>query len=148
MVCKKCYSEQYVKNGITRSKQRYKCKCCGYTFVFGDQREKVSSEDRALAILLYGRGKASYGFIAKLLKVSSVAVMKWVRREADRLPDPDIALSIQEVSFDEMWHFVNKKKKNYGFGGLWSAFEIPPSAGVSEIVLLQHSENSSKSSST
>ena len=147
MVCKKCYSEQYVKNGITRSKQRYKCKCCGYTFVLGDQREKVSSEGKALAILLYGRGKASYGFIAKLLKVSSVAVMKWVRREADRLPDPDIESSIQEVSFDEMWHFVNKKKKNYGFGGLWSAFEIPPSAGVSGIVLLQHSENSSKSSS-
>jgi transposase len=145
MICKKCGSDQYVKNGIARAKQRYKCKCCGFNFVVGDQREKVSIEGKALAILLYGRGKASYGFIAKLLKVSSVAVMKWIKREADRLPDPDISLSIQEVSFDEMWHFVNQKKKSYGSGGQWSVFEIAPSVGVSGLVLLRHSENSSKS---
>jgi transposase len=148
MVCKKCFSEQYVKNGSVRAKQRYKCKCCGYNFVFGDQREKISAEGKALSILLYGRGKASYGFIAKLLKVSSVAVMKLIKREADRLPDPDVSASIQEVSFDEMWHFVNKKKKNYGSGGQWSAFEISLSVGVSGIVLLRHSDNFSKNSNT
>ena len=148
MVCKKCFSEQYVKNGTTRSKQRYKCKSCGYNFVFGDQREKVSPEGKALAILLYGRGKASYGFIAKLLKVTPVAVMKWIKREADRLPDPDIPLSIQEVSFDEMWHFLNEKKEKFGFGGQWSAFEIKPLDGLSGLVLLRHSESFSKDLST
>jgi len=147
MICKKCGSTSTVKNGKVRFKQRYKCKLCHFNFVVGDQREKISPEGKALAILLYGRGKASYGFIAKLLKVSSVAVMKWVKREADLLPDPVVSSSIQEVSFDEMWHFVNKKKKSYGSGGQWSAFEIPPSAGVSGIVLLQHSESFSKSSS-
>jgi transposase len=147
MVCKKCGSEQYVLNGRVRSKQRYKCKCCGYNFVFGDQREKVSPEGKALAILLYGRGKASYGFIAKLLKVSSVAVMKWVKREADKLPEPEIDASIQEVSFDEMWHFINEKKRKYGFGGQWSAFEIRPLDGLSGLVLLRRSGSFSKSSS-
>lgn len=117
MICKKCGSEHSVKNGIVRSKQRYKCKLCNFNFVVGYQREKISSEGKALAILLYGRGKASYGFIAKLLKVSSVAVMKWIKREADRLADPSVSSSIQEVSFDEMWHFVNKKRKVMGLAG-------------------------------
>jgi len=132
-------------NGKVRSQQRYKCKSCGCNFIFGDKREKLPPAARALAILLYGRGKASYGFIAKLLKISPVAVMKLIKREADKLPEPEIGSSIKEVSFDEMWHFVEKKKTNYGSGGRWSALEIEQSAGASGIVLLKHSENSTKS---
>ena len=132
---------------MVRGQQRYKCKRCGLNFVYGDKREKVSPAGKSLAILLYGRGKASYGFIAKLLNVSPVAVMKWIKREADRLPEPAIETAIQEVSFDEMWHFVDKKRKNYGSGGQWSAFETVPSAGVLGIVLLKHSAVFSKSSS-
>ena len=117
MICKKCGSEDSVKNGKVRLKQRYKCKLCDFNFVAGDQREKISPEGKALAILLYGRGKASYGFIARLLKVSSVAVMKWIKREADLLPDPTFSSSIQEVSFDEMCHFVNKKREVMDLAG-------------------------------
>jgi transposase-like protein len=69
MLCKKCFSDHYVKNGMVRTKQRYKCRCCGYNFVFGDQREKVSAEGKALSILLYGRGKASYGFTCTTYEV-------------------------------------------------------------------------------
>jgi hypothetical protein len=116
--------------------------------VQGDLREKVPSEGKALAILLYGRGKASYGFIAKMLKVTPVAVMKWMKREATRLPDPDISSSIQEVSFDEMWHFLNKKKEKFGSGGRWTGFEIKPLDGLSGLVLLRHSESFSKDLST
>jgi len=50
-------------NGKVRSHQRYKCKDCGYNFIFGDKREKLSPSARALAILLYGRGKASISFL-------------------------------------------------------------------------------------
>ena len=142
--CKKCGSDQYVKNGKVRSEQRYKCKVCGYNFISGDKREKLSSAARALAILLYGRGKASYGFIAKLFHVSSVAVMKLMKREADKMPDPEICSSIKEVSFDEMWHFVEQKKTSYGSGGQWSAVEIGQLDGVLGIVLLKHSKSSTR----
>jgi len=142
--CKKCGSDHYVMNGKVRSHQRYKCKNCGCNFILGDKREKLSPAARALAILLYGRGKASYGFISKLLKVSSVAVMKLIKREADKMPEPDICSSIKEVSFDEMWHFVEQKKTSYGSGGQWSALEIGQLAGVSGIVLLKHSNLSTK----
>jgi transposase len=101
-------------NGKVRFLQRFKCKKCGYNFVIGDKREKLSPAARSLAILLYGRGKASYGFIAKLFKISSVGVMKLIKREADKMPAPVIDDSIKEVSFDEMWHFVEQKKTSYG----------------------------------
>ena len=139
--CKICGSDHYIMNGKVRS---YKCKSCGCNFIFGDKREKLSPVACALAILLYGRGKASFGFIAKLFKVSPVAVMKLIKREADKLPEPEICSSIKEVSFDEMWHFVEQKKTNYGSGGQWSALEIGQSVGVSGIVLLRHSEISTK----
>ena len=111
--------DQCVKNGNVRFQQRYKCKECGCNFIIGDQREKLSSAARALSILLYGRGKASYGFIVKLFKISSIAVMKLIKREADKMPEPAIDSSIKEVSFDEMWHFVEQKNKLW----VWRAVE-------------------------
>ena len=63
--CKDCGSFKLVRNGKAR----------GYlTFIEGDRRQKTPVEAQALAVLLYGMGKSSYGFIAKLFKVSRTAV--------------------------------------------------------------------------
>ena len=37
-ICKRCGSNNCVKSGFVRTKQRYLCKDCGYYFVEGDQR--------------------------------------------------------------------------------------------------------------
>ena len=43
--------------------------CCGYNFVLGDERHSHSTEvKKALCIILYSLGKASFGFLAKLLE--------------------------------------------------------------------------------
>src|SRR5437870_426726 len=71
IACKNCQDTQTVKNGFVRDKQRYKCKTCGYNFVLGDERHSHSTEvKKALCIILYSLGKASFGFLAKLLGVS------------------------------------------------------------------------------
>jgi hypothetical protein len=62
----------------------------GYNFVEGDVRAHVSSEVKALAVLLYGRSKASYGFIAELLGVTPVSVMRWLKEIAGTLLQPVI----------------------------------------------------------
>jgi len=95
-----------MKNGKIREKQRYKCRECGYNFVIGDEREKVKPEGKALAVLLYSTGKASYGFIAKLFNVSRTTVLKWIRNIG--IPEPKID---GEIQIDEMWHFIVKKQK-------------------------------------
>src|SRR5699024_9801080 len=116
ITCKECGSDDYVKNGFIRGKQRYRCKSCGLHFVQSDQRVKVAAAGKALAMLLYGSGKASYGMIARLFKVSRPAVLKWVRKFAGKLPEPQLDEDIREVEIDEMWHFINKKNKKYGSG--------------------------------
>lgn len=108
LTCKECGSEDYVKSGTVRGKQRYKCKSCGLHFVRGDDRVKVTPAGKALAVLLYGSGKASYGFIARLFGVSRTAVLNWVREFAAGLPEPEIDGDIERVQIDEMWHFINK----------------------------------------
>lgn len=137
-ICKKCQSSKSVKNGIVRGKQRYKCLSCGYNYTIGDARGKISPAAKALAILLYGSGKASYGTIAKLLNVSRPAVLYWIKQIGKNLPQPTITSEIKRVQIDEMWHFINKKNKKYGCGEPWIVIEIKPWDGLLAIVMLKH----------
>jgi transposase-like protein len=130
ILCKKCSGSRYVKSGIVRGHQRYQCKDCNCNFKVGDNRGKVSPEARALAMLLYGSGKASYGMIARLFNVSRSAVLYWIRNIGSKLPDPILDTTIEEVSIDEMWHFLNKKNEKYGFGEPWLAVPTGLSAGL------------------
>ena len=41
MNCKNCHSDQVIKNGFVRSKQRYRCKSCGCNFVLSDSTDKT-----------------------------------------------------------------------------------------------------------
>ena len=137
ITCKHCGSTKITKNGKVRNKQRFKCKSCGCNFVLGDEREKVTPQAKALSVLLYGTGKSSYGFIAKLFNVTRPAVLKWIRNVANHLPEPTIDDEIKEVELDEMWHFINEKNKSYGYGGPWIALQTKPSDGLLAIVLLK-----------
>ena len=144
IVCKKCGSSHYVKNGKVRGKQRYRCKECGYNFVEGDERVKVSPLGRALALLLYGTGRASYGFIAKLFNVSRTTVLYWIRSEVKKLPEPQVDVEIKEVQLDEICHFINKKNKKYGYGEPWIVLQTELSDGLLVIVLLKHLKDSTR----
>lgn len=115
-ICKRCNSINIVNNGKVRDKQRFKCKDCGYNFVMGDSRGKIRPEAKALALLLYGSCKASYGMIARLFNVSRTAVLYWMRTIGKALPEPIIDTKLKEVQVDEMWHYINKKNKKYGYG--------------------------------
>ena len=89
--CKNCHSSEVTKNGFVRSKQRYRCKTCGYNFVEGDERTNPQTTiKRAFAVILYSLAKASYGTIANLFNVSPSTVQKWLAKEAALLPEPEI----------------------------------------------------------
>ena len=65
---------------------------------------------KALATLLYSMGNASFGMIGRLLGVSDVAVLKWVRAEAQSVSEPKMESDLLVVTLDEMWHYVQKNK--------------------------------------
>ena len=147
--CKKCLSENIVKNGLVRGKQRYKCAECAHNFVEGDQRtnEGVIAK-KAMCTLLYSLSKASYTMLAKIFDTWPSLVYRWIVQAGTQLPDTEISGEIQEMEFDEMWHFVGSKKTSFGsskpltvaHGELWP--------GCSAIVILQPSKNSMIKSST
>jgi transposase-like protein len=113
--CKRCGSVAFVRNGVVRGHQRYRCGDCGCNFTDTPARGKPVAM-KALAVLLYAMGNASFGMIARLLGVSSVAVLKWVRQEAATLPEPTTPAHVEIVQLDEMWHFVDGKKTSAGSG--------------------------------
>ena len=109
--CKRCSSSNCVKNGTVRGKARWLCKDCRYNFVIGDGRVHADLvAKKALAVIMYSVCKSSYGMLGRLFGVSRSLTYRWIREAADQLPEPTVSGSIQEMEFDEMWHFIGSKK--------------------------------------
>ena len=69
---------------------------------------------QALQLYLEGLG---FRAIGRLLGVSNVAVLKWIRafgEEVERVRKPGPPPRM--VMIDEMWHFIHAKKTNSGSG--------------------------------
>ena len=141
--CKNCKSEKVVKGGKVRGKQRYKCKECGYNFVIGDKRtnEKIVAL-KALCVLLYSLGKGSYNMLGKLFSRNRSLIYRWIREAGLNTEEPKIDGEITQIEFDEMWHFIQSKKRNFGSSKLLTAAAGELSPGFSVIVIAQHSDDS------
>ena len=141
--CKNCQKTTTIKNGFVRGKQRYKCHHCHYKFVVGDERYKPETEvKKALSVILYSLGKSSFGFLAKLFGVSRTTTYYWIRHIAKTIEEPVIAGDIQEIDFDEMWHFIQSKKRNSGLSKRWIIAQGEPLPGYAVVVMLQPSNGS------
>ena len=119
MQCKKCKSENYVKNGFEKGKQRYKCKVCGCNFTDTPQRG-YSWEMRLQALHLYLEG-LGFRSIARFLKISNVTVLNWIKAFGASI-EYQTAAKVDFMEIDEMHHYVKKKTKSYGSG--WLLIEL------------------------
>ena len=142
VICKNCHSDNNTRNGKTRGKQRYKCKECGLNFVVGDERTSDSIIAlKALVVLLYSLAKGSYGMLGKIFGRHRSLIYRWVKEAGLSLNEPVINGEIKEIEFDEMWHFINSKKTNFGLSKPLIVTQGKLSLGNSVIVILQHSED-------
>ena len=149
IACKGCSGADLCKNGIVRGHQRYLCKSCGMNFTNTPARGKPAAmKDMALA--MYTIGGMSFCGIGKILGVSDVAVLNWVRAKAKQLPDvpappPSGAVPDEDkpVLLDEMWHFVKKKLQNSGYGELSIRLERELSRGSSASATTRPAKSSS-----
>jgi len=141
--CKNCKSETVVKSGIVRGKQRYKCKDCGYNFVIGDERtnEKIAAL-KALCVLIYSLGKGSYNMMGKLFGRNRSLIYRWIREAGLNTDEPTINGEITQIEFDEMWHFIQSKKENFGSSKPLTVVAGELSPGFSVVVIAQHSKGS------
>ena len=115
--CKRCGAGDYVKNGIVREYQRYRCNPCGFNFTLTPPRGKPPAM-KALAVALYSLGDMSFCGIGRLLGVSDVTVLTWVRNRAEVTDEPVVGTGRLILIFDEMWHFLKKRLINSGYGEL------------------------------
>jgi hypothetical protein len=94
---------------------------------------------KALSVILDSLGKASFGFLAKLFGVSRTTTYYWLRDIATTMGEPLIAGDIQEIDFDELWHFVQSKKRSSGSSKPWIIAQGELLPGYSVVVMLQRS---------
>ena len=115
MKCPNCKKEKSVKNGIIKGKQRFKCKECGcnYTVGYAEVSEKEKKRRFGLSMYLEGLGFHSIG---RLLQVSHVTVMNWVRQYGSELSSIRNQKPVRIMELDEMHSYVGHKKTIDGYG--------------------------------
>jgi transposase-like protein len=114
MECPRCQGEEIVKAGFQSGGQRFKFKASGRLFVEGAQRG-FPEEFKAKAIALYPEG-LGFRAIGRLLGASNVAVLKWVNKAAQALPEPETPAFVDMLELDKMHHYVKKRAKKSGCG--------------------------------
>ncbi len=145
MGCKRCGKEESVKNGFVRGKARLRCKACGYNYVIGDCRVKESvAVKKALAVILYSLGKASFGMLGHIFGHSRSLIYRWIVEGGAKIPEPLISEEIKEIELDEMWHFIQSKKTKNGLSKPWIVARGELLPGLSAIVMLQRLNGSAK----
>lgn len=117
MKCPKCKSEEKVKDGIVKGKQRYKCKKCAYRYTVEFYGGMVPFYKR-LALLLFIEG-IGFRKISRILGVSNVAVLNWIKAfgiSSGNLSGKDAI--IKELEIEEMHIYLDSNKMKNGCGSL------------------------------
>jgi transposase len=126
--CRRCGSEEQVKNGFMKGLQRYRCKACGLNFTETPPRGNPL-HIRLTAVLLYVSG-LSMNRTAKLLGVSTPTVVTWIEQFAKvyaQKPKPEGRAVVVEL--DEMWRSLKKSPLGTGSGRLGIALRDDSSTG-------------------
>ncbi len=122
MHCPKCSGEAFHKDGVIKGRQRYRCKGCDCRFT-QSRRHGHGLDKKLQALALYREG-LGFRAIGRLLGVSNVAVLKWIRAFADEtrarmLCEPLDLKDMDVVVLDELWHYTQKNSASSGYGLLY-----------------------------
>ena len=116
MKCIKCNCEKKVKNGFVKGVQRYQCKKCGYNYTVEKRSSEYSNEVKKKALQLYLEG-LGFRSIGRILNVSNVSILNWIRDFGEEVKDlQSDSSSIEFVEVDEMHSYIGKKKTTTEFG--------------------------------
>ena len=115
MDCPRCKSCNYTKAGFVKGIQRYKCKECHYLYTVSEKStaKPMVIKRQALHLYLEGLGFRSIG---RILKVSNVSVMKWIRAFGEQANDIKSEQDIDVVEIDELHTYIGQKKAIAGYG--------------------------------
>ncbi|XLS30856.1 helix-turn-helix domain-containing protein [Flavobacteriaceae bacterium M23B6Z8] len=116
--CPNCQSEKFIKAGIIKNRQRYKCKKCGYYFTVGKLGKRIDDYYVNKALQLYLEG-LTYREIERILGVSHVSIMNWVKRYNIKRPyNTDYHPTYRILNASELQEYFQKKENMKGAGVL------------------------------
>lgn len=114
--CPSCNGKKNIKSGIVNDRQRYKCKACGYNFTVDKLGKKIDDYYVIKALQLYMEG-LTYREIERILGVSHVSVMNWVRLYNIHRPEnPGYHPSYKIMTADELSVFTSNPQNLKGSG--------------------------------
>lgn len=117
ILCPKCKSDNYVKSGVVKGRQRYRCKSCDYFFTVLKDGKSIDPYYVVKALQLYIEG-VTLREIERILGVSHVSVMNWVRQyQISRPQNTDYHPTYKVLSHQELMAFLSNREelKSAGF---------------------------------
>lgn len=116
--CPRCASTQLVKSGIVNDRQRFKCKQCRYFFTVKKLGKRIDPYYIIKALQLYLEG-LSYREIERLLGVSHVSVMNWVKQYKIQKPEnSEYHPTYKVLNYNELIEYIKQREHITGAGTL------------------------------
>ncbi len=115
-ICPQCQSKKVVKSGVVKEKQRYKCKDCGYHFTVNKIGKQIDMYYVTKALQLYLEG-LTYREIERILGVSHVSVMNWVKKyNIHKVKNTDYHPTYKILSQSELSKYFADSENTKGAG--------------------------------
>ena len=114
-LCPKCKKDEISKSGIINGRQRYLCKKCTYYFTVEKEGKSIDPYYVIKALQLHIEG-VTYREIERILGVSHVSVMNWVRKYKVKAPEnydyhPTYKVLTHQELMEYMSHVENVKNQ-------------------------------------
>ncbi|WP_080055100.1 IS1/IS1595 family N-terminal zinc-binding domain-containing protein [Spirosoma aerolatum] len=114
--CPKCNSTEAVRNGIVNQRQRFRCRQCNYNFTVDKVGKGISTYYVIKALQLYIEG-VSFREIERLLGISHVSVMNWVKKYQIKVPEKNTYHPTYKIlNHKELAEFITNKDNVEGAG--------------------------------
>ena len=115
MNCPRCKSANYCKDGIVKSRQRYRCSVCKYHYTVEKKSDVKSADTKRLALAMYLEG-LGFRAIGRILNISHITVYYWIKEWGSRVELPVNEQSASIVELDELHTYLLSKKTTVGCG--------------------------------
>lgn len=110
IACPKCGGEALIKSGIVKSRQRFRCKACNYFFTVLKEGKNIDPYYVIKALQLYIEG-VTYREIERILGISHVSVMNWVKKYNIHAPENyEYRPSYKVLNHNELVEFFRDKE--------------------------------------
>ena len=101
-----CTKHEFVKNGIARGRQRFKCKICGFQTI--DMENFWHASDKlSMGLTLWGMGFTKKT-VETLMGINRTTLYRWIR---------DFENDVEPVPLNELKDFLRLKQSEFEFEG-------------------------------